>query len=257
MINQKFGKLTVISEAGKASNGVMRYNCVCDCGGDAVVRKGRLLSGETETCGCKAIIDINGMRFGMLAASGRKGADRWGQVTWTCVCDCGGSIVLDGARLRNGLMDHCGCQTSSRLTKAKTTHGMYGTPEYHSWFSLKSRCNDIDDDRYGGRGIGYDSSWETFERFYADMGEKPTLKHEIDRIDNNKGYSRENCKWSTRVENTTNTRRSRIWIVFGIVYQTMVDAVSGSGLSRWQIQDRCHRCLDGCSTELKYPKGYG
>lgn len=255
MITRKFGKLTVISEAGKASNGTMRYNCVCDCGGTAIVRKGRLLSGETETCGCKRIVDIEGMKFGLLTVTGKNGSHNWGQVNWNCSCDCGGEIVLDGARLRKGLMDHCGCQTWNRLSKAKTKHGMCGTRVYHVWASMKQRCDDIEDDRYGGRGIGYCEEWIEFESFYADMGE-PGKNEDIDRINNEMGYSKENCRWTTRQINSENTRRSRTWTVRGVKYQTMREAMSETGMSLWKIYDRCHRKIDGCSTELKYQNGH-
>lgn len=89
-----------------------------------------------------------------------------------------------------------------------TTHGMTNTGSYRSWACMKSRCNNKNAANYkyyGGRGISYDESWESFLGFYNDMGERPHCKS-LDRIDNEKGYSKENCKWSHPIEQANNTR---------------------------------------------------
>jgi len=80
---------------------------------------------------------------------------------------------------------------------------------YAVWSAMKDRCrnpNSADYADYGGRGINYDQAWEEFESFYADMGEPNGL--EIERLDNNSGYSKSNCKWATRKEQCNNKRNS-------------------------------------------------
>lgn len=77
-------------------------------------------------------------------------------------------------------------------------HGMYSTPTYISWASMKTRCDNPNDDsyyRYGGRGISYDPKWSTFEGFYEDMGDR-LEGTTLDRIDPDKDYSLSNCFWS-------------------------------------------------------------
>lgn len=94
--------------------------------------------------------------------------------------------------------------------KESEQHGMKKTKEYTSWCLMKRRCfnkkrEDYKD--YGGRGITVCDEWKnSFLAFYNDMGPRPTDKHSIDRIDNNKGYYKENCKWSTPTEQARNKR---------------------------------------------------
>lgn len=94
----------------------------------------------------------------------------------------------------------------------KVKHGMYGTPEYRAWYHMKGRCRNKNNNRYnshGGRGIDYCEEWSNFENFYKDMGDRPSLKHSLDRIDNNKGYNKENCRWATQSQQSINKRVSK------------------------------------------------
>lgn len=86
-------------------------------------------------------------------------------------------------------------------------------PEYNSWAGMRQRCNNPsnkDYGRYGGRGITVCERWNDFVLFLKDMGERPTTKHTIDRVDNDKGYSPKNCRWSTKKEQTHNSRVVKI-----------------------------------------------
>ena len=102
--------------------------------------------------------------------------------------------------------------------KGRATHRMSGTRIYKIWIHIIGRCtnpNDKDYPRYGGRGITVSDEWRKFENFYADMGDKPEGM-QIDRINNDKGYSRENCRWATPSENSRNRRSARIITFKGI-----------------------------------------
>lgn len=88
------------------------------------------------------------------------------------------------------------------------THGMRGTPEYRAWCNIKARCTDqnrADWSRYGGKGIKMCSEWsDSFEKFYRDIGPRPSPRHSIDRIDGARGYEPGNCRWASLATQSRN-----------------------------------------------------
>lgn len=102
-------------------------------------------------------------------------------------------------------------KTKTTLKKNKNGYGylgLYKSPTYSSWNSMKQRCNNEKAPgykNYGGRGITYDKNWEKFENFVNDMGTRPK-NTTLDRLDVNGNYCKENCKWSTKLEQQHNLR---------------------------------------------------
>ena len=99
-----------------------------------------------------------------------------------------------------------------------TTHGLSKVKAYRVWVQMKHRCDNPQNPSYhsyGGRGITYCAEWKTFPAFYADMGELPEGLT-LDRIDNNKGYYKENCRWATRLEQAQNRTTGKINSVSGL-----------------------------------------
>ncbi len=98
------------------------------------------------------------------------------------------------------------------------------TPEYGSWCAMKDRCNNPNHknySRYGARGITYDPAWNNFLAFLNDMGEKPDPKMELERIDNDKNYCKENCRWATHKEQTRNRGGKRATRLYTYEGKTM------------------------------------
>lgn len=83
-----------------------------------------------------------------------------------------------------------------------------GTRTYYAWRSMRTRCADKDNPNYGGRGITVCSEWGDYDLFFRDMGECP-IGYSLDRVDNNKGYTPDNCRWATVRQQLNNQRRNR------------------------------------------------
>jgi len=119
-------------------------------------------------------------------------------------------------------------------------------PEYSSWHAMKTRCDNKTHkaySRYGGRGIGYDSRWKKFENFIEDMGLKPNPKMELDRIDNDKNYCKENCRWATHKEQTRNRGGKRATRLYTFNERTMciADWAREVGISPQSMQKRLNK----------------
>lgn len=145
-------------------------------------------------------LDLTGSRYVRLVVLSRD--EKKGKETrWNCICDCGTSKSISTSSLRTGKVSSCGCIRSEMHTKRLKTHGMSYTPTYRSWAAMRDRCSRKEHSHYasyGGRGIAVCERWqESFQEFLADMGERPHGTT-LDRIDNDRGYSKDNCQWSTR-----------------------------------------------------------
>ena len=154
-----------------------------------------------------SFIDITGQNFGRLTVLGRYG-NKNGHITWYCRCSCGKEKIIIGNDLKNGHTKSCGCLF---LEGNHKKHGYKGSKIYAAWQHMKQRCinpNDNEYSNYGGRGITFCKRWMKFENFLNDMGESPTDKHSIDRIDNNGNYCTKNCRWATPKQQTRNKRNN-------------------------------------------------
>lgn len=126
-------------------------------------------------------------------------------------CSCGTEADLNVFAVRAGTRRSCGCEWRKKRLAAITKHGMFRAPEYKTWDSMKSRCRPGSKARayYFDRGIAVCDAWAfDFRQFFSDMGPKPFPHAEIDRIDNNKGYSKDNCRWVTHKANLNNIRKN-------------------------------------------------
>lgn len=155
---------------------------------------------------------------------------------WNCICECGKSRTVRDYSLTKDITKSCGCLLSDILITRNKRHNSSRTIEYRTWQSMKRRClnpNTKHYHHYGGRGITICDRWlepkgEGFINFLEDMGLKPNRKYSLDRIDNNLGYFKENCRWATNEEQANNKRRNvkTIDVKTGKIFNTIKEAAN-------------------------------
>lgn len=153
-------------------------------------------------------LDITNQRFGRLTAIKRDKNSK--RTKWICKCDCGNIKSIQLTHLRSGATTSCGCYHKEVNHNIQTQHGMTKTSLYNRWKSMKQRClnpNNKAYNNYGKRGITICDEWLDYNNFYnwaINHGYKDDLQ--LDRIDNNKGYEPNNCRWIKPIINNHNRR---------------------------------------------------
>lgn len=178
-------------------------------------------------------------KFGFLThvkKTDKKKAD--GRYLHLFICDCGNEVErsMNNVKGKNGRQS-CGCRRGDVSRK----HGMRNTRVYRIWRGMKGRCtnkNDKDYEKYSRLGIC--DEWLDFSNFYKDMGDPPSENHSIDRIDNDSGYFKDNCRWATVSQQARNRSNSMSWIVDGVEYDSVSDVAKAFGVKppvahRWFV----------------------
>lgn len=162
---------------------------------------------------------------------------------WFFLCECGATVSRRVDHVRSGRTRSCGCLNRDVVSNRATTHGHSETTTYAVWQNMKSRCCNPKSKawgRYGGRGIQICQRWlESFDNFVSDMGPRPHGKT-LDRLDNNKGYSPDNCRWVTYGENNRN-KRNTVWIEYDGVTMSLSDWAERLGLNYGTLLSRLRR----------------
>ena len=193
-----------------------------------------------------------GRALGLWVVSGLSSLDR-GLVYWLCRCVCGTERPVLVYNLLSGGSRSCGCV---RDNLGKREHPI----EHGVWSGMIERCvpTSKDQERYYDRGIGVCAEWLGrlgFLRFYEDMGSRPSSHHQIDRKNNDLGYSKENCRWATVREQAQN-RRSNVHVEFRGERKPIAEWARQMGVSRQALR---YRLRQGWSVEqaLTTPVDHG
>lgn len=187
---------------------------------------------------------LQGQRFGLLtvlrrATGNERPPGKNKPSRWICRCDCGVERGFRGTYLLDGRSKICG-QNGHRTQLLSALH----QPEYSSWSGMRRRCLNPKSPRYkhyGARGIMVCDRWRgSFDNFFIDMGERPTTKHSLERIDNNGNYEPGNCRWATDKEQRRNTQRT-VFVEFDGHRISLADYCEITGIKRNTIKSRLDR----------------
>lgn len=158
-----------------------------------------------------------GMKFNRLTVAALWRRSKNYTAIFNCRCECGGTTHATLQDLRNGRTVSCGCYRKERIGGLNRRHSKSGTKIYNTYRRMIARCYDSAGEqyaRYGGRGIKVCERWRVaFDNFFKDMGEPPSQKHSIDRINTHGDYEPTNCRWAlpiVQVRNRTNTKRCEL-----------------------------------------------
>lgn len=192
--------------------------------------------------------NLKGQKFGRLTAICPVAKNNLGVVLWLCDCDCGNDTIVEGRSLTSGATRSCGCldREAHQFRPNRTTHGKSGTRIYRIWKKMKSRCSNPNDpdyqQYYGSRGITVCPEWlNDFQSFYEwAMSHGYSDELTIDRLDNDKGYSPENCRWATSKTQAINRNlvRNAKTITFHGESHTVREWAEITGINRVTIHSR-------------------
>jgi hypothetical protein len=182
-----------------------------------------------------------GQKFNMLTVLEELPVGPNGRVL-RCQCDCGNIKQVLLPHLMRSLIKSCGCYKRTLATK----HGMWESREYSSWENMIQRCTNPKARKYylyGGRGITVCNRWlESFKAFYEDMGPRPE-NTSLDRLDNDKGYYKDNCRWSNPREQLVNVRFFNQIVKHDVIVKTVDQWINDLNVDRNIFKSRVLRGL--------------
>lgn len=256
LTGRQFGYLTVLRfdhEKVVGANKMFFWLCQCECGETKSLTRSHILSHQSASCGCqfkrKPIPDLTGKVFTRWTVI-EPSPEQTKPAKYLCICECGNSKNISAYNLMNGLSHSCGCLKSEILSAKAKTHGAKSkgvdqnglyAKTYRAWRGMIDRCRYESHKywkNYGGRGIKVCPQWEhSFEQFLADMGEKPSASHTIERKIVDKNYTPDNCVWATRKEQARNTRRT-VLLTHNGKTQCVADWAVELGFNTSSLHDR-------------------
>lgn len=269
----RFGRLEVLerSENQITPNGTKKtmWKCKCDCGNIVIRSQQNLQTAKHPSCGCWKSEDVSkrlsgdliGKKFNRLTVISL--ADKRNhQTRWKCKCDCGNECVVYGQYLKSGHTKSCGCYREEVRPTQQFKHGYRHTRIYGVYGKIKGRCcnpNNPSYPRYGGRGITICEEWmnspESFCKWAYANGYDENAKYgecTVDRIDNNKGYSPDNCR-IVNEKIQANNRRSNLLIEHNGETKTLAEWRDYFGMT--QSKAYYHLVLKGRSIQYLIDNG--
>lgn len=194
--------------------------------------------------------DKTGQVFGYWTVLGFAGRDSRNATIWNCKCVCGNEKKVIVGSLMKGKSKSCGCMQYKIAAEKNRKHGLSGTPTYKSWHAMLQRSEGKGGHQsYVDRGFTVCDRWMSFINFVEDMGMRPIGKT-LDRIDNTKGYSKDNCRWATPIEQANNKDTTKYVVVNGEKMPFMY------ACKKFNVTENCarHRLRNGKSEQETFVK---
>lgn len=189
--------------------------------------------------------DLTGQVFGRLTVLERAENGKGGKARWRCLCICGNVTVTQRDRLLGGNTKSCGCLKRECAANLAKIDGRSKERLYNIWYKMKQRCNvpnAVNYANYGGRGIKVCEAWEkdylAFRAWALENGYADNLS--IDRIENDKGYCPENCRWISNKAQQRNRRNNRHIALDGETL-TVAEWAERTGLTETTIRSRLRK----------------
>lgn len=252
---QRFGRLVVVERAetrvSPCKSKSTMWRCKCDCGNVVDRSLSNLKGTPVPSCGCyksertsaRKLNDLVGRRFGRLVVTERAENAPSGLTRWKCKCDCGNECIVIANNLMRNHTTSCGCFKDESRISVHTKHGLSDTRIYGVYGKIKARCyneNNPSYPRYGGRGITMCDEWKNDPEAFCEWAYAHNYREDadygectVDRIDNNEGYSPENCRIADE-KTQANNRRSNLIIEHNGEKKTLAQWRDYFGMTQWQ-----------------------
>ena len=188
----------------------------------------------------RILMQLSGRKFGRLLVLEEAPIRPPYYRYWRCRCDCGATVEVGQRHLRAGTIVSCGCWKNENTARRSRTHGASKSPEFRVWAKMRQRCENPSDPKYpsyGARGIQVCRRWQNFALFLADMGQRPSPQHSLERRNNDGHYEPGNVRWATAQEQANNRRSSKV-LTFQGRTQTLAQWSRETGLNYGTIQTR-------------------
>lgn len=244
LTGNRFGKLVVLERFANYKKDQTYYRCKCDCGNEVITNSSRLRNGKKTSCGCeykskRKFEDLTGKKFNKLKviklSHSKKRSDGRSVYFWECLCDCGNTTIVQSSHLKTGHTMSCGCvleKIRENIKFVNYKNGLSQTRLAYTYNNMMNRCYREKDETYkyyGGRGIKVCNEWlrtnkDGFTNF-CDWALKNGYeeKHSangrneltLDRIDCDKNYSPNNCRWVDIYVQANNKRNVKRFLYKG------------------------------------------
>lgn len=202
-------------------------------------------------------IDLTGKKFGKLLVIKQSDLYKNNHILWVCKCECGNEYLVRGQSLRSGKTTHCGCSRHKYLQNSDQNKIRLRS----IWRGMKDRCYNTKHRQYknwGERGITVCDEWiDDFENFYNWAMENGYEKNlTLDRVDVNKNYEPNNCRWSSMAEQCCN-KTNNIMLTFDNETKSLPEWARIYGIPRVNLDARLRArwsIEEALSTPVKHYK---